>query len=233
MTPRMGQSMSRRISRIYRVALATTLSLLVVAAFARQPSRAFPRISGTHNHLVKVDGALRAVALAVGAGRATDRKTNAGAVPSGDTDFGPEEPADVADDQRIMVEHLSSPKNFEVTLRLKPTSSKAKGAVALRLLTPHDYYAVQIDAPSERVVFARVSQGKSAEIAAAEFSIGNAWHSLNIRAQDNHFMVTLDGKWLFTAYDAVLSRPGQVALWTSRDGAVEFDDFSIKPLGPE
>jgi hypothetical protein len=226
--------MSARLrSCMYRDLLAATLSFLLAAAITPQPSHALPHLSGTHDHPVKIDNALRAVALAVGAGHVTDRTTEPGPVPSEATDFGPQAPADVADDQRIMVEHVSSPKDFEVALRLKPTSSQAKGGVALRLRTPHDYYAVQIDAMNEKVVFSRVSQGKSAEIAAVESTIGNAWHSLNIRAQGNRFTVTLDGKWLFTAYDAVLSRPGRVALWTSRDGAVEFDGFSVKPLGPE
>jgi len=166
--------------------------------------------------------------------------TALGAVPSQAGDFGLEQPFDVSDgqrdvrdDHRIVVERLNSLKDFEIALRLKTTSSNAKGGVALRLLTPSDYYAVQINAMNDKIVFARVSHGKYDEIVAAQSAIGDAWHSLTIRAQDNRFSVTLDGKWLFTAYDTVLSRPGQVTLWTSTHGAIEFDGVSVQPLGPE
>lgn len=214
-----------QISRASRVGgCATALALLVFATLCR-PAWTY--------HSANANASRQAIAVPPASSNASERSPTVGSVPPEVADFGPERHSDVPDRQRIVVERLNSPKDFEIALRLKSTSRKAKAGVSIRVLTPSDYYAVQIDAMKEKIVFARVSHGNYAEIVAVDSDIGDAWHSLSIRAQDNRFSVTLDGRWLFTAYDAVLSRPGRVALWTSREGAVEFDGVSVQPLGPE
>lgn len=123
------------------------------------------------------------------------------------------------------------PKNFELNLALKPAFTKAEAGIALRLRTARDYYLVQVDAAANTVAFDRIIDGKSEQIARAEPEIAvDEWHALQIRAEDERFTVSLDGKWLFTAYDATLRRAGRLALWTRAGSVTRIDHIAIVPL---
>ena len=79
--------------------------------------------------------------------------------------------------------------------------------------------------------FLLVSRGMATEIVGVDSDMAvDTWHSLTIRAEDERFMVSIDGNWLFTAYDPTLSRPGRIALWTNADAAIRFDRIAIAPL---
>jgi hypothetical protein len=56
------------------------------------------------------------------------------------------------------------------------------------------------------------------------------WHTLTVRAKDNEFVVSLDGIWMFTAFDRTLSQAGRIALWAQGDGVTRFDSIAITPL---
>jgi hypothetical protein len=124
-------------------------------------------------------------------------------------------------------------KNAEISLRLKAAggTSDQGGGVALRLSSPKDYYLVRLDALRDQVLFSRVSNDASKEIVAVDADIAlHVWHTLSVRANDNEFVVTLDGIWVFTAFDKALSQPGRVALWTKGDSITRFDQIEIVPL---
>jgi hypothetical protein len=124
-------------------------------------------------------------------------------------------------------------KNAEISLRLKAAggTSDQGGGVALRLSSPQDYYLVQLDARRDQVLFSRVSNDASKEIVAVDADIAlHVWHTLSVRANDNEFVVSLDGIWVFTAFDKALSQPGRVALWTKGDSITRFDQIEIVPL---
>jgi hypothetical protein len=70
----------------------------------------------------------------------------------------------------------------------------------------------------------RRSLGVDADIA------DNTWHTMAIRAEDDRFTVSLDGVWVFTAYDKTLFDPGRTALWTASDSSTRFDSIAITPL---
>jgi hypothetical protein len=53
---------------------------------------------------------------------------------------------------------------------------------------------------------------------------------LTVRARDNEFVVSLDGVWVFTAFDKTLSQSGRIALWTKGDSVTRFDQIEIAPL---
>jgi len=127
----------------------------------------------------------------------------------------------------------ASLKNAEISLRLNAAGGKSDqgGGVAMRLSSPQDYYLVQVDALRDRVVFSRVSNGASEEIVAVDADIAShSWHTLTVRAKDDEFVVSLDGVWVFTAFDKALSQAGRIALWTKGDSVTRFDQIEIAPL---
>ncbi len=138
-------------------------------------------------------------------------------------------------DQRPLAIRDTASANFELSVRVRTVSGKgrASAGVAVRLLTPDDYYAVEVDAFRAKVAFLLVSHGRSAEIKAvnSDISLG-VWHELRVRVEDDRFLISLDGKWLFTAYDRTLPSSGSSAVWTTpSDRATQFDDFVVTPRG--
>jgi hypothetical protein len=124
-------------------------------------------------------------------------------------------------------------KNADVSLRFKAVGGRAnRGAgVALRVKTPDTYYLVQADVRRDRVLFSRVSNGETEEIAGVDADIAdNAWHTLTIRAENDQFTISLDGAWVVTAYDKILPDAGRTALWTNSDSITRFDSIAITPL---
>lgn len=128
----------------------------------------------------------------------------------------------------------ASVKDAEFSARIKATGEgDQRGGIALRLTAPDNYYLVEMDARRDRVMFLRVAKEDAEEIVAVDVNIAtNAWHTLTVRAEDDEFVVSLDGIWAFTAFDKVLSRAGRVALWTSTDSVTRFDSITIAPTSP-
>ncbi len=127
----------------------------------------------------------------------------------------------------------ASLKNAEISLRLNAAGGKSDqgGGVAVRLSSPQNYYLVQLDALRDRVLFSLVSNGASEEIVGVDADIAShTWHTLAVRAKDDEFVVSLDGIWMFTAFDKTLSQAGRIALWTEGDSRTRFDSISITPL---
>jgi hypothetical protein len=133
----------------------------------------------------------------------------------------------------LAIYKTASLKNAEISLRIKADGGKSDrgGGVAVRLSSPQDYYLVQVDALRDRVLFSRVSDGTSEEVVAVDADIAShSWHTLTVRARDNEFVVSLDGVWVFTAFDKTLSQSGRIALWTKGDSVTRFDQIEIAPL---
>jgi hypothetical protein len=155
-------------------------------------------------------------------------------VPAAIPHFRDPAPAIAATEPKITVYRADAPQNFAIALRLKPASDEAESDLVLRLRSPRDYYVVRLNARGRKATFARVSAGKSNEIASVDCPIAaDAWHTLQVRAEGNRFTVSLDGAWLFTAYDSVLSRPGPLAVWVNPGSPVQFDKIAVTPIGPE
>lgn len=140
-----------------------------------------------------------------------------------------------ADEDRfpLAIYRNASLKDAEISVRLNALrgTSDQGGGLAVRLSSPQDYYLIQLDALRDRVVFSRVSDGASDEIVGVDADIAShAWHQLTVRAKDNEFVVSLDGNWVFTAFDKALSQAGRIALWTRGDSVTRFDGIAIAPL---
>jgi hypothetical protein len=133
----------------------------------------------------------------------------------------------------LAIYKTASFKNAAISLRLKAAGGKSDqgGGIAVRLRTPESYYLVQLDALRNRVLFSLVSNGASEEIAGVDADIAShTWHTLAVRAKDDEFAVSLDGIWMFTAFDKTLSQAGRIALWTEGDSLTRFDSITITPL---
>jgi hypothetical protein len=126
-----------------------------------------------------------------------------------------------------------SAKNVEATVRFKPVDGKIDqaGGIAVRLATPDDYYVVRANALEDNVRFYRVVKGNRQQIEGANVKVAkNQWHTLVLKAVDDRFTVSFDGKELYTATDRTFAEPGRIALWTKADSVTHFDRFEIKPL---
>jgi hypothetical protein len=112
----------------------------------------------------------------------------------------------------LAIYSAASPKDAEIGIRIKTTGGTEDqgGGIALRLTAPDDYYLVQLDA--------RITT--------------NEWHRLAVRAEEDEFVVSLDGVWVFTAFDKTLTHAGHIALWTASDSVTRFDSITIAPPLP-
>jgi hypothetical protein len=138
-------------------------------------------------------------------------------------------------DHSLAVYKAASLKDAEISLRIRATGgTEDHGAgIAVRLTSPDNYYLVELDARRDRVLFSRVANGVSEEIVGVDADIATGeWHKLAVRAEDDEFVVSLDGVWVFTAFDKTLTHAGHVALWTAGDSVTQFDSITIAPPSP-
>jgi len=126
-----------------------------------------------------------------------------------------------------------SPKNVDVVVRFKPVAGAVDrtGGIAVRLMTPDDYYVARANALEDNVRFYRVVKGKREQLASANTKVSaNQWHTLALKAEGDRFTVSFDGKALISAQDGIFPDAGKVALWTKADSVTYFDTISIRPL---
>jgi hypothetical protein len=125
-------------------------------------------------------------------------------------------------------------KDLEVSVSFKAVAGMADQAagIALRLLTPDDYYVAGANALQDIVGFYRVVKGQHERLASASVKVSaSAWHTLALKAEGDRFTVFFDGRALIWAQDSTLSDRGKVALWAKTDSVTYFDTISITPLG--
>jgi hypothetical protein len=109
-------------------------------------------------------------------------------------------------------------------------SARVAGVV-LRFVDPQDFYVVEADALAGSVRFLSIINGERREIAGrdARLVVGKA-ETLGVKAIDNRFEITLDGKPLFEATDAGLNAPGRLGIWSRADSDTSFGDLFITIL---
>jgi hypothetical protein len=138
-------------------------------------------------------------------------------------------------DQSLAIYSAASPKDAEISLRIKATGGTEDqgGGIVVRLTAPDNFYLVQLDARRDRVLFSRVANGVSEEIVGVDADLAtHEWHRLVVREQEDEFVVSVDGIWMFTAFDKTFLRAGRVALWTATDSVTRFDSITIAPPSP-
>jgi hypothetical protein len=126
-----------------------------------------------------------------------------------------------------------SGKNVEVSLRFKPVAGKVDqaGGIAVRVASANDYYVVRANALEDNVRFYRMVNGRREQLAGANVKVApGEWHTLGLKAENDRFTISYDGKTLYTANDATFAAAGRVALWTKADSVTRFDRIAIQIL---
>jgi hypothetical protein len=124
-------------------------------------------------------------------------------------------------------------KNVEVSLRFKPVAGRVDqaGGIAVRVTSPNDYYIVRANALEGNVRFYRIVKGRREQLATADVKVASGeWHTLGLKAENDRFTVTFNGKTLHTTTDRTFQNPGRIALWTKSDSVTRFDQINIQPL---
>jgi len=103
--------------------------------------------------------------------------------------------------------------------------------MVLRFVDPQDFYVVEADALAGRVRFLSIINGERREIAGRDTKlvVGKA-ETLGVKAIDNRFEITLDGKPLFEATDAGLTAAGRLGIWSRADSDTSFGDLFVTVL---
>jgi hypothetical protein len=123
--------------------------------------------------------------------------------------------------------------NAEVVARFKPVSGKVDqaGGVVIRLRDPQNYYVARANATENNVRFYRVVNGKREQLASVNTRVAQGdWHTLSLRAKDEHFEVVFDGRPPLKASDKTFSSAGKAGLWTKADSVTYFDHFEVRAL---
>jgi len=123
-------------------------------------------------------------------------------------------------------------KNLAISARFKIIAGTMQTAgIAVRLVNAGNYYVVAANALEGRVDLFRFVDGKSHRIAGTDAEVVRRhWHLLELTAEDDRFMVSLDRKRLFTARDRGFVKDGHIALWTEEDNVTRFDQILITAL---
>lgn len=222
---------SVRASAVARTAYAAYVASIAAAIVAHLPTHASADAGQAELHRVGAGIGIQSTRLEQGGLPAAGEAIR---LPDVSASFGDAEPTVPVREPKDAIYRAVTPLNFEINLRLNPTTDEAECDVALRVLSPRDYYLVRIDGRGERVAFSRVSDGHAQEIASVERRVAaNAWHSLSVGAEGSQFTVTLDGQRLFTAYDTVLRKSGRLAVWTAAGSTVRFDAIAVTALVAE
>jgi len=133
----------------------------------------------------------------------------------------------------LAIYQAATAKNVEVSLRFKPVAGKVDqaGGIAVRLSSPDDYYLVRANALEDNVRFYRIVKGRRQQLATANVKVASGvWHTLSIKAENDRFTVSFDGKPLHSTTDKTFSGAGRVALWTKSDSVTRFDQINVEVL---
>jgi hypothetical protein len=126
-----------------------------------------------------------------------------------------------------------SPANVDISVRFRAVGGRVDraGGIAVRLTDASNYYVVRANALEDNVNFYRVVQGSRREISGSSTKVASGvWHLLGLRAEGDNFVISFNGKTLFTAKDATFANAGKVALWTKADSVTHFHSLKISTL---
>src|SRR5262249_56319460 len=83
-------------------------------------------------------------------------------------------------------------KNVDVSLKFKPVAGRVDqaGGIAVRVANADNYYVVRANALEDNVRFYRVVKGRREQLDGANIKVvGNQWHTLGLKAQDDRFAI--------------------------------------------
>jgi hypothetical protein len=122
--------------------------------------------------------------------------------------------------------------NATIRTRFKLVDGSMPSAgVALRVTGPDDYYLVRASSYDQRVSLLHVVHGTAEEVAGVDADVSKQhWQRLEVFVRDSEFTISLDDRWVLTAFDRKSLTIGQFGIWTERDDITRFDRIEITPL---
>jgi hypothetical protein len=109
--------------------------------------------------------------------------------------------------------------------------STPSAGVALRVIGPDDYYLVRASGYEQHVSLLHIVHGTAEEIAGVDADVSKEhWQTLEVLVRDSEFTISLDDRWVLTAFDRKSLTVGQFGIWTERDDVTRFDRIEITPL---
>ena len=120
-------------------------------------------------------------------------------------------------------------KDVEVSVGFKPVAGTVDeaGGIAVRLLTPDDYYVAGANVGFYRGGQRPTGTARQRQCQGVRECLAHA----RAQGRGRPLTVSFDGKPLISAQDKTFSDRGKVALWTKADSVTYFDTISITPLG--
>jgi hypothetical protein len=128
--------------------------------------------------------------------------------------------------------------DVDVVVLIRPVSGDRAqaGGLVWRAQDKQNYYALMIDAKTDRMAVYRVEKGRPAPlpIAGADRQYAHRvklerdrWYQVRIRATDGRFEIFLDNRKQFEVEDGAFRGPGAVGIATLADSVVQFDAFNV------
>lgn len=76
----------------------------------------------------------------------------------------------------------------------------------------------------------RVHDNAAEEIAGADADIAkDRWQTLEVVMDGDGFTISLDDRWVLTAFDRHAVQNGKIALWTEKSDVTQFDQVEMSP----
>ena len=128
----------------------------------------------------------------------------------------------------VCIKDDTSLKDGFVEVKFKPISGKEDqaGGLVWRAKDSNNYYIARANALEDNVTIYHTINGRRTEKKRTNMKVAsNAWHTLRVDFQDNHFTVTFDDK-AIEWDDNTFKDAGKVGIWTKADSVTLFDDFT-------
>lgn len=98
-----------------------------------------------------------------------------------------------------------------------------------------NYYVARANALEDNISIYYMKDGRRHAIRYVNLPQGQSvkykvWQSLRVDFQDDHFIVSFEGKIIVNVRDNHIKGEGAVGLWTKEDSVTSFDDFSYGGL---
>jgi len=129
----------------------------------------------------------------------------------------------------VCIKEDTSLKDGFVEVKFKPISGKEDqaGGLIWRAKDSNNYYIARANALENNVTIYHTINRRRTEKKRTNTKVAsNAWHTLRVDFQDNHFTVTFDGKKSIEWDDNTFKEAGKVGVWTKADSVTLFDDFT-------
>lgn len=131
----------------------------------------------------------------------------------------------IANDPSVRAANLKARVQFRLLRGQLPS-----GGLVLRMRSPDDYYLVKVSAYEERLSVIHVVNGKPNEVAGVDTEIAqDHWQTLEVDVRGSEFKITLDGRWVLTAFDRSAVHEGGIGVWSENDNVTRFGGLQFTP----